>query len=66
MISRHIKRGEEPSDETYARIIAETEAFLNECLRHPELIIRIPIIRVGHGEFPRSLTLAFWEPILND
>jgi hypothetical protein len=53
-------------EELQARLIAETSAFLTEALRHPELAVRIPVIPAGTGEFPPSLTRAFWEPILND
>lgn len=48
------------------RIIAETSAYLTECLRHPELATRIPVIESGKGQFPRSLTPAFWEPLLHE
>lgn len=56
----------ETSEEIRARLIAETEAFLAEYLRHPELAPRIPTIQAGRGSFPPSLILAFWEPILNE
>lgn len=55
----------ETFEEMRWRVIAETSAFLTEYLRHPELAVRIPIIPVGRGQFPPSLTYAFWEPVLN-
>ncbi len=51
-------------DEMRRRLVAETELFLSEALRHPELAIRIPMIPAETGRFPPSLTRAFWEPIL--
>ncbi len=51
-------------EQTRARLIAETSAFIEECLRHPERAVRIPTIPAGSGRFPPSLTPAFWDPIL--
>jgi hypothetical protein len=48
------------------RVIQETEQFLTECLRHPELAVRIPAIPAGSGRFPRSMTTAFWSKILDE
>jgi hypothetical protein len=48
------------------RLLAETSAYVTECLRHPELAVRIPIIRADSGRFPRSLSTAFWDPVLLD
>jgi len=53
-------------EETRLRLVAETSAYLTECLRHPELAVRIPVVPAGDGEFPPSLTVAFWDPILLD
>ncbi len=64
MISRLPERRDETWEELRARVIAETSAFLTECLRHPELAVRIPIVPAEQGRFPRSLTTAFWEPVL--
>ena len=66
MGNRHRKRQTESLEEMRVRVLMETSVFLTECLRHPELAVRIPIIPVGRGEFPRSLAAAFWEPILSD
>ncbi len=61
MVSWHPQRQKETTEELHARLIAETSAYLTECLQHPELAVRIPIIEAGRGEFPPSLTTAFWE-----
>lgn len=45
-------------------MVAETSAYLTECLQHPELVVRIPVIQAGAGRFPPSLTTAFWDRIL--
>ncbi len=58
------KRRHETWEETRARLIAETSAFLTEALRRPELAVRIPMIPAGAGRFPPSLTRTFWEPVL--
>jgi hypothetical protein len=60
----HRKRRFETWEEMRTRLVAETSAFLTEALRHPELAVRIPMIEAGAGEFPPSLTRAFWEPVL--
>ncbi len=54
----------ETYEQTRARLIAETNAWLTEALRHPELAVRIPMIPAGSAEFPPSLTRSFWEPVL--
>lgn len=56
----------ESYEQMRARILAETSAYLTECLRHPEYAVRIPVIRAGSGRFPPSLTRSFWESILQD
>jgi hypothetical protein len=61
---RRFKRWHETAEEQRARLVAETSAFLTEALQHPELAVRIPMIPAGSGEFPPSLTRAFWEPVL--
>lgn len=63
---RRFKRRTETYEQMQARIIAETSAWLTECLRHPELAVRIPTIVAGRGRFPRSLTPAFWDAILSE
>ena len=46
------------------RMIWETEAYLDDALRHPERHLRIPAIPVGAGRFPRGLADRFWSQIL--
>ncbi len=55
---------DETREEMQRRLVAETSVYLTECLRHPELATRIPIIQAGTGHFPPSLTPAFWNAIL--
>ncbi len=66
MDRRWPRRHRETWEETRLRLVAETSAYLSECLRHPELAVRIPMIPAGEAEFPPSLTFAFWDPILLD
>lgn len=61
---RRSRRGSETYEQMHARIVQETSLFLTECLRHPELTVRIPTIIAGRGRFPRSLTPAFWDALL--
>ncbi len=63
---RWLRDRRETHEQMRLRIVAETSAYLTECLRHPELAVRIPIIPAGSGRFPKSLTPAFWDPILED
>ncbi len=61
------QRGREHAEtweETRDRLVAETSFYLTEALRHPELAVRIPMIRADSGRFPPSLTYAFWGPVL--
>lgn len=57
-------RRAESLEELRERLIAETSAFISECLRHPELAVRIPTIPAGSGRFPPSLSAAFWDSVL--
>ena len=50
--------------EVRKRMIRETEEYLTELLRHPERVVRIPSIRVGHGVFTRRFAGAFWTQVL--
>lgn len=59
-------RRRETWEQTRARLVAETSAFLTECIRHPELAVRIPMVPAGQAEFPPSMTVAFWDPVLFD
>jgi len=47
-----------------ARIIRETERFLEEGLADPERFVAIPAIPVGRGSFPRGFAGAFWSQVL--
>lgn len=58
------KKNGESWEETSARIVAETSAYLTECLRHPELAVGIPVTPAGDTRFPPSLSEAFWNPVL--
>jgi hypothetical protein len=49
---------------TRARMLRETEVFLEEGLTRPEKHPRIPAIPVGSGSFPRGLAEVFWAQIL--
>lgn len=46
------------------RMLRETEAFLEDGLRHSAQHPRIPAIPVGSGSFPRGLAEIFWAQIL--
>ncbi len=63
-VRRLIRRRTETWEEMRVRLVAETSAYLTECLQHPELAIRIPTIPAGTGHFPPSLVAAFWAPVL--
>jgi hypothetical protein len=63
----HLRRGKiglESWEEMRDRLVAETSAFLTEALRHPELVVRIPMIPADSARFPPSLTSAFWDAVL--
>ena len=64
MHRRWRKRRHETWEQTRVRLIAETTVFLTEALHHPELAVRIPVVPAGAADFPPSMTLAFWDPIL--
>lgn len=57
-------------DETYeelrVRMIAETSAYLTECLRHPEFAVYIPMVPADSNRFPPSFSMSFWDPVLLD
>ena len=54
----------ETYEEMRQRLIAETSAYLTECLRHPEYATRIPTIQAGKGRFPPGFSGSFWDEIL--
>ena len=49
----------DPRRRIAALAIRETEVFLMESLRHPERIVRIPVVRLGYGSFPPGLADEF-------
>ena len=59
-------RRHETFEEMRARLVAETSVYVTECLRHPELSTRIPVVQAGAAEFPRSFAQAFWERLLGE
>lgn len=62
------RRGREQRAENYeemrSRLIAETSAFITECLMHPEYAARIPVVQAGKGRFPPSFAASFWDALL--
>lgn len=59
-------RRSESYEEMRVRMIAETSAYLTECLRHPELAVHIPMIPADSDRFPPSFSMSFWDPVLLD
>ena len=47
-----------------ARMLRETEAFLELALRDPSRQMRIPAIPVGRGGFRRGFADLFWSQVL--
>lgn len=60
------RRRDDSYEQMRLRMLAETSAFLSECLRHPELAVRIPMIPADGDRFPPSFTMSFWDPVLLD
>lgn len=58
------RRRFETWEQTKQRLASETSVFLTEHLNHPELAVCIPAIPAGSAKFPKSMTAAFWRPIL--
>ncbi len=46
------------------RMLRETEAFLEDGLRHPEHQVVIPSVRVGEAEFTPLFAGLFWSQVL--
>ncbi len=46
------------------RMLRETEAFLDEGLRHPERCIWIPTREVGTGGWSPAFASVFWSQVL--
>ncbi len=47
-----------------ARMLRETERFIEEALRYPERQLRIPTVKVGEGSFTRTFAQLFWAQVL--
>ncbi len=60
------RRRKEMYEELCARVVAETSAYLTECLQHPELAVHIPLIPADGSRFPPSFAMSFWDPVLLD
>lgn len=58
------RRSESDWEVIRARMLRETEAFLEEGLRRPEQYRRIPAIPVGTGTFPKGFADVFWSQVL--
>ncbi|MBL8879354.1 MAG: hypothetical protein JNG88_09570 [Phycisphaerales bacterium] len=65
-IRRIFRKSTTDWDVMRARMLAETSAFITECMQHPELAVRIPTVPADKARFPRSLSEAFWNPVLED
>lgn len=61
---RFRRRGDETAEELRQRMLAETSAYLTECLQHPELMVHIPMIPAEKDRFPPSFSMSFWDSIL--
>jgi hypothetical protein len=66
MYLRMRTRRTESYEELRVRMIAETSAFLTECIQHPEFGVRIPTIPAESERFPPSFSMSFWDPVLLD
>ena len=47
-----------------ARMIRETQEYIEGGLRHPERWVRIPAVPVGKGSFARGFAQVFWSQVL--
>ena len=45
-------------------MLDETSRFIEWGLRHPELVVEIPIKRVGQGGWPTPVAEWFWSVVL--
>ncbi|GMU24668.1 MAG: hypothetical protein AMXMBFR13_47410 [Phycisphaerae bacterium] len=59
-----LRRKNESWEAIRARMLRETESFLEHGLRRPDAFRRIPAIRVGTGRFPRGFSDTFWSQVL--
>ena len=51
-------------DAIRARMLRETEVFLEDGLRSLEVAVRIPAIPVGSGSFSEQYARSFWVEVL--
>jgi hypothetical protein len=47
-----------------ARMLRETERFIEEALRNPEKQVQIPCVKAGTGSFSRVFAQLFWAQVL--
>ena len=47
-----------------ARMIRETGDYITECLRNPELGVRIPAVPAAEARWTREFADAFWSSVL--
>ncbi len=47
-----------------ARIINETGDYITECLRNPDLAVRIPAVPAEKATWTPEFSAAFWSSIL--
>lgn len=66
MTLRHMKKATRESWEEYRRrMLDETARFIEWGLRHPELVIEIPVKPAGTGGFPTEVGEWFWTTTLS-
>jgi len=46
------------------RVIVETSDYINECLRNPDLAVRIPAKPAEKAYWPREFAERFWSSVL--
>ena len=48
------------------RMLDETSRFIEWGLKHPELVVEIPVKPASEGGFPAKVGLWFWDVVLSD
>ncbi len=46
------------------RIIRETGDYITECLRNPEMSVRIPAVPADEARWTREFADSFWKSVL--
>jgi hypothetical protein len=64
MIAPFHDASRESWEEIRARMLGETELYLEDGLRHPERAVRIPAVPVGSGSFSPHFARSFWAEAL--